>query len=209
MDYKPLVFLLLLVVIITSCRPAPDSVGVTHESILKVERGKLNNRNVPEDILTLTTESDESVQTAIQENLFGKFFCDRVAFYVIENPMNEIYAAKTESIILYYLDGELRQTRYCLAHDITANLIKSLGSFKIQGYDFKNRKIIEAGQLITKTDHGWILNNHLDNYELKWTLGEREVKYRVNLLKKEGKFIYLEKVRDYEKEFKQLEKYCV
>jgi len=72
-----------------------------------------DNKEVPEKLLTLNTPpTATSTQEDIEENLFGKFFCDRAEFYVIKNPQNEVYATRPESITLFYLDGELRQTKY-------------------------------------------------------------------------------------------------
>lgn len=107
-----------------------------------------------------------------------------------------------------YLDDELRQTKYILNTDIVANLLIKLGSFKIKGLDFRNRKIISDRHIVLKTEKGIIMNNKLDNYELRWSFGDKEIKYRVTTASQD-KFVYIEKVKNYEEEFKAIEKSCV
>lgn len=169
---------------------------------------RLNNQQIPETLLTLNGDS-KADETSIKENLFGKFFCDRAEFYIIENPQNEIYSTKMESITLYYLDGELKKTRYLLESDIATSLLKDFGKFKISGFDPKNIEIIKSKNIIINTEKGVALNDSLTNYELKWILGEKEIKYRVNTNSKYNKFTYLEEVKDYKKELKAIEKFCI
>jgi|LakMenEpi03Aug12_release.lakeMendotaPanAssembly.Ray.scaffolds.fasta_scaffold843329_1 hypothetical protein len=207
---KKWTIILLGILILTCCeRTKKDSLTKDNKETLIRPSKKLDNKEVPEKLLTLNTRpKTETTQGLIDEVLFGKFFCDRAEFYIIKNPQNEIYSKRPESITLYYLDGELRQTKYILNGDIITNLLHDLGGFKITGLDLKNREIVSAKQIITKTKNGFALNSKLDNYELKWTFGDKEIKYRVNADSKD-KFVYLEKVKNYEKEFKTIEKYCI
>jgi hypothetical protein len=170
----------------------------------------LDNQPVQENLLTLKKElKTESIQADINENLFGKFFCDRAEFYIITNPQNEIYSARPESITLYYLDGELSQTKYILTEDITTHLIKMFGDFKITGFDLKNKTIIASEQVFIKTQDDWTLNDNLDNYELKWTIGDKQIKYSVRLNRQRERFVYFEKLKDYENTYSQIEKNCI
>lgn len=181
----------------------------TDKSNKAVQSWKLDNKEVPEGLLTLNTHPRaESAQEDIAGNLFGKFFCDRASFYIIKNPKNEIFSSRPESITLFYLDGELRQTKYVLRHGIATNLLRELGSFRIAGLDRRNRDLISARKIVQRTENGVQLNSQLDNYELKWTFGDKEIRYRVRRNSKE-KFVYVEKVSTYEKEFKAIEKYCM
>ncbi len=170
---------------------------------------KLDGRQVPDRLLTLNSASNADVlRASVSGNLFGRFFCDRAEFYIIKNPQNIVFSARANSIVLYYLDQQLRQTKYVLSTDIVTPLINSLGSFTIVGLDAKNRDIIRSKRIVHKTDKGWKFNTKLDNYELEWTLGEKQIKYIVNPHQFEGPYVYLEKVKDYEKEFKALERIC-
>jgi hypothetical protein len=203
------VILLGILTLISCERTNKDTLTKDKESTLIQQSKKFDNKEVPEKLLTLNTQPKiESTQENIDENLFGKFFCDRAEFYIIKNPKNKIYSSSPESITLYYLDGELRQTKYILDGNIVTNLLHDLGGFKITGLDFKNREIISGRQIIIKTEKGIIMNSKLDNYELKWTFGDKEIKYRVSADSKD-KFVYVEKVKNYENEFKTIEKYCI
>lgn len=203
--------LLIALILLSACQVKPDENDDTDFLVVKKkELVKLDDQKVPDRLLTLNTEAKtEVMQGSVSGNLFGKFFCDRAEFYIIKNPQNNIFSAKANSIVLYYLDQQLRQTKYALTKDIVTQLVNSLGSFSIVGLDNKNRKIVRSKRIVNKTKNGWTFNNQLDRYELEWTFGDKQIKYRVNPDNHEGHFVYLEKTKDYEKEFKALEKYCI
>jgi hypothetical protein len=83
-----------------------------------------------------------------------------------------------------------------------------LGGFRIIGFDFKNREVITAGPIISETPGGNVLNPALDNYELRWTFGNKEIRYRVNP-ESTDQYIYLEKEKNYEAKYKNVERYCI
>jgi hypothetical protein len=207
---KSLSLILFGLLTLTCChQTTEDSLAEEKKMILIQQSNKFDNKEVPENILTLNTQpNNEITQENIDGNLFGKFFCDRAEFYIIKNPQNKIYSSHPESITLFYLDGELRQTKYILNSNIVANLLRELGSFKIKGLDFRNKEIISTRQIIVKTGKGIIMNSKLDNYELKWTFGDKEIKYRVTTASQD-KFVYVEKAKNYEEEFKAIEKFCI
>ena len=195
---------------LTSCDKS-DNREVLHNSITSSESDNRNfdNAEVPEELLTLRSEnSNETKNDTLSDNLFGRFFCDRAEFYIIDNPQNEIYFQKPTSIILYYLDGELCQAKYELEENIADRLFKELGRCRIIGIDLKNRAIIESNGILIKSETGTEFNPELDNYELKWTIGDKEVKYRVERKEDKIRFIYTEKLKSYEKQYKRIEKYC-
>lgn len=196
---------------LAACQIKPDENKASNFHVTKKkELVKLDDQKVPDHLLTLNTEvKAELIQGSVSGNLFGKFFCDRAEFYIIKNPQNNVFSAKANSIVLYYLDQQLRQTKYALTKDIVTQLVNSLGSFSIVGLDNKNRDIVQSKRIVNKTRNGWTFNSQLDRYELEWTFGDKQIKYRVNPDNYEGQYIYLEKAKDYEKEFKALEKYCI
>lgn len=197
MKYMPLLFSFLMIV---SCN---------EERRIDTRENKfqeVSGQAIPKPILKSNYEPGAS---KVEENLFGRFFCDRAAFYVIENPTHGAHFENTKSITLYYLDGELGQTKYVLAEDISTLLLKSLGNFKITGLDNKNRNILHSQQILIKSSKGVKLNDQLDNYELRWTLADKEIKYRVNLNAVKEKFAYRETSSSYEREFKRIETSCL
>jgi len=167
----------------------------------------LDSEIIPEELLTLNTNPKSNVkQGDIRGNLFGKFFYDRAEFYVIDNPQNNIYTSSTKSITLFYLDGELCQTKYVLESNISSLLIKNFGNFSINGFNLKNRKIIEERQNIFREGESQLLNKDLDNYQLKWIFGNKEIIYRVNSASDDTKFEYVEKNKNYEQAFQAIER---
>jgi hypothetical protein len=159
--------------------------------------------------LTINSEHASQLNQAdITDNLFGKFFCDRASFFIIKNPQNEVFESKATSIVLYYLDNELCQSKYILESDITTQLINELGNFKITGLDFRNRELLEVEKIVRKNSTGWTLNSKLDNYELRWIKGNKEIRYRVTIHTGGDRYVYRERAMNYDAEFTQIEKYC-
>ena len=203
--------ILSVMLILTACsNPVKEDLrDKKGEKGLEKKNTRLDHREVPEDLLTLSSQPEtNAADTDIRENLFGKFFCDRAEFYIIKEPQNEIYSSTATSITLFYLDGELGKTTYELNQDIQRDLLKAFGKFSISGRDLKNRDIVASKHILIQTEKGPALNEGLDNYELKWTFGNRQVEYRVNVNRENRKYVYTEKVKDYDKSFKEIERYC-
>ena len=199
--------ILFSVLLLSSCGET-DNEG-TDKNTSKNKRISLNNTIVSEELLTLQTEkTSPGKKDTLRNNLFGRFFCDRAEFFVIENPQNDIYLEKPKSIVLFFLDGELCQTKYELNKNIATRLYKELGRCNIAGLDSKNKKIIDAKNIVVKSEGETAINHQLDNYELKWIFGDKEIRYRVEKTKDGHKFTYTEKLRRYEKQYNQIEKYC-
>lgn len=152
----------------------------------------------------LVTLSNE----VIQQNLYGRFFCDRAEFYVIEDPSIILYKTKPKSVTYYYLDGELKQTKYEFSTNIIKQLVKDFGSFKIVGFDEKNKSIITGQQVLVNNGNIRTLNPSLDNFEVRWVVGDQEIRYRVNS-STPSKYTYTERNTNYEKDFIAIEKFCV
>lgn len=157
----------------------------------------------------LPSDGDEmAYEEELEGNLFGKFFCDRAEFYVIESPNDRVYNAQARALTLYYLDGVLSKKKYKLTVDIHAELIKSLGNFSITGFDKKNNALIRKREILVRTQTGLALNKALDNYELKWENEKGMVTYRVRFLNGKPTYHYIEKEPRYDSHFKSLEISC-
>jgi hypothetical protein len=186
---------------------------------LRTEKGQketfsksgLNQQEVPQELLTLaadtSTEEKQSTRTTIpKENLYGKFFDERAEFYIIKEPQNTIYQTKVKKLTLYYLDGELSQTRYILEDDIIHHLIKQHGTFGISGHDLKNQELIRSKQILINTPEGQVFNKALDNYQITWQIDQKLIRYRVNKNEPENQYNYLERIKDYKKTFSEIER---
>ncbi len=193
---------------ILSCAAPSEKEAVPIEALLIEEKPAENKKPVYADsLLQLNTRP---VQEAFQleSHHFGDFFCDRASFYVIHDPANTFYSKETASITLFYIDGALRQTKYLLKADISADLVRSYGTFKIAGFDEKNRQVIKARSVLKNSTQGMVVNPTLDNYELRWVFNDREIKYRVKRMGKETEYKFVERVKNFEKDFSVIEKMC-
>lgn len=200
--------LLSTVLLSFSCRESHKETPV--EKVLPTRISyRLDRKAIPETLLTLNTQPGSvRVPGKLEENLFGKFFCDRAEFYIINHPQNNLYASSVESITLCYLDGELRQARYALSGNVVNRLIRDFGNFSIMGLDIRNREVIAAGKILRRTDGQLVLNPKLDRYEMRWRFGDKEVRYRVRP-DSNFPFVYMERVLGYERELKAIESDCI
>ncbi|MCZ8355199.1 MAG: hypothetical protein O9340_10715 [Cyclobacteriaceae bacterium] len=179
-----------------------DDVDVKHPKQINDESLSVIIENDSTQIIKTKTRDE------LYKNLYGRFFCDRAEFYVIEDPSIILYKTKPKSVTHYYLDGELKQTKYEFSTNIIKQLVKDFGSFKIVGFDEKNKSIITGQQVLVNNGNVRTLNPSLDNFEVRWIVGDQEIRYRVNS-STPSKYTYTERNINYEKEFIAIEKFCV
>ena len=191
-----------------ACAAPQEKEVVPIEALLIDEKPAENKKLVYADSLLQLNTSPAQEAFQLESHHFGDFFCDRASFYVIHEPANTFYSKEAASITLFYIDGALRQTKYLLKDDISADLVRSYGTFKIAGYDEKNRQLIKARSILKDSAKGMMVNPTLDNYELRWVFNDREIKYRVKRVGKETEFKFVERVKNFEKDFSAIEKMC-
>lgn len=204
---KKLAFVIFALINLESCNTKEKNISTINNPTLdKVKATNFNNGQVPATLLLLAHKQPVQITDARMEgNLYGKFFGDKAEFYIIENPTNKIHNSRVKTITMSYLEGQLSQTKYVLTDDIVETLIRLYGSFRITGHDLKNQHIIKSKQVVLHTKKGLEVNKQLDNYELRWTLGETYIRYRVNLHEEKEKFKYVERVKNYKKAFTEIE----
>jgi hypothetical protein len=203
-------FVVALAILVSSCSNPKEDESTASEIEVEFEPKRLIVQYVPESFLVFNEEKNmEEVRQTMHGNLFGKFFCDRAEFYIIDNPSNRIFESAIQSITLCFLDGKLRQTRYSLDGNVVDDLIGKLGNFSITPRDLKNQEIVESKEVVVTGDADQSLNKNLDNYEIRWTLEDRHVIYRVNQSTDEKYFIYTERSINYEHEFWTVENNCI
>ena len=197
-----IILLAICVALVVSCEKEPDkeaAQGPNHE-ITRSEK------NVSERFLRIDGTLDTLRQYELGKDLFGKFFQERVEFYIIENPNKTIYNHPVKSITLYFLDGKLSKTKYELDADISDNLIYSYGSFTIKGYDSITRRLFKTEKIINRVNNKKILNKNLINYELKWEMSSKFIYTRVDKSRPKPRFEYIESVKNYDAKFKGVER---
>lgn len=199
---------ILLLPLCFACSSPQEKEAVPIETLQVEEKTAESRKRVYSDSLLQLNNKPVEDAFQLESHHFGDFFCDRASFYVIHEPANTFYAKETFSITLFYIDGALRQTKYLLKDDISADLIKSYGTFKIVGFDDKNKKLIRNRSILKNSGYDVQLASALDNYELRWVVNERELTYRVKRVGMESEFKFIERVKDFKKEFSTIEKMC-
>ena len=198
-------FLFFVFLSLTACKPGhkqsfapeiifPDS-AVTVDSISGT---KLLNLK--------PAENDSLSGDDLDENLFGKFYGDRAAFYIIKNPGYKIFGENIKSITLFYLDGNLFKTKYIMENNITDRLINKYPRFSFRGFDERNRELMGVEKIFYKEDKKWFLNKHLTNYDIHWLIGNYEMRMRVNERDSLETYIYIVKNKIYERTFSEIER---
>ncbi len=180
------------------------SQAIAATAIIKKPANSFNKKVIPQKILTLNTKPTyTSAQGNIIENLHGRFLGDRAEFYIIKNPKNKIHNSPITSVSLVYLDAYLYKSKYVLTNNIALELIKKHGAFNISVYDFINRDIIANEKLLVKKNGVDYLNSKLNNYLLRWDIGDSEIIYRVNTTT--GLYEYTKRRKDYKTTFWSIE----
>lgn len=118
---------------------------------------------------------DESMTSIIEEevHLYGKFYSDRMAFHIVDDPEMKIEGASVEQVILYLLDDSLQRKKYILDTNISSRLISKYGGFKFKPLHTETKRLaIEEGVLGSSVGKRHI-NPSLKRYQLKWLVDDR------------------------------------
>jgi hypothetical protein len=207
---KAVLPLVIFSVALAACTSRQAETSVLEEPQAPVEEvfivNTLNEKAVPDGLLILKgVDSDDELEHALQDNLYGKFFADRAEFFVVEKPLNKIHGSSIQSITLFYLDGQLSKTKYILDNNIANNLIQQFGSFRMVGLDRWNKKLISERRVMLP-DKKSTLNPDLDNYEMTWKVGGNLVRYRVSKENNNKAFTYVEGLSNYERVYESVER---
>lgn len=167
------------------------------EPDIAIERVTINDSD-----LVLNSTAEQTSLT-LDDHLFGKFFYDRAAFYVLSNPDKSIYGSSIKSLVLCYLDGELAQLKYETKDNITDKVINEHGNseFKITACDDANKKILQAENVITRVNGKLAFQKKLTNYQLRFYHSNVEIIIRVD----NGQYYYFERTKNYRLKFYQVE----
>jgi hypothetical protein len=180
----------------------------------QVEDQYFSNKNsaqphlLSEEIWQLMNDSIGSVLNyeVLQEKLFGKFFGDRVEFFIIKDLQKSVHGSSVKSLTLTYLDGKLGKAKYILEDDITESMINMNGKFSIIGFDPTNRELILTQLVVNMKDKKYTLHEELNNYQLTWKTEGIEVILRINKNDSLNGIQYIEKLENYDRIYRSIEK---
>lgn len=112
-----------------------------------------------------------------QFDLYGKFFNDRIQFYMSNNTNTNILNANVEHITLYFIDGVLAKSKYILSDNISSHLINTKGRFRFKALNWKNKDLAKNEDIIFKENQKHQINEKFDNYQLKWSTNSKDIIY--------------------------------
>ncbi|MEQ9422805.1 MAG: hypothetical protein RJQ09_00200 [Cyclobacteriaceae bacterium] len=140
----------------------------------------------------------------VDADIFGDFHNDRLRLFTKHEPDLDFQGASVESVVFYYVDEDLFQKRYALDNDISTDLIKEHGKFKIRGLNARNVNLIKENRTNIFVDNQ--INPELDFYQIRWELPENEIIYQVRRDTIEHTYNYVERVRNYRYLMKEIER---
>ena len=128
------------------------------------------------------------------KNLFGKFFDNRAAYYIIEKPEIFIGSARVLELTLYFVDDVLLRKKHVLHRDISNELVKAHGSFKFKPLDENSKQLIDDGAKILENK---AINSSLTDYQLRWESDVIRRQYLVEVDSVGEEYTYYEEHPDY------------
>jgi hypothetical protein len=186
---------------LSACTARPPKKEVA-EADQKIEIKKII---APPEEATSYQLSNTEPRKWLEDYRFGKFFNDRAEFFVIHNPKSRIFDSGVSKIILYYLDGNHCQSRFVLAENIAAKMIKQYGTFQITPLDETNKRILE-NEAVLITNNGYRqINPALTRYELLWKFPTKFIRLRIDAENTYEPYVYSEHVPDYKNIFQEIE----
>lgn len=161
---------------------------------------------LPQDAVVFTLNDDSVARPWLKDHLFGKFFEDRAEFFVIQGSNSEILGAPVSTIILYYLDERHCQSKFILTENIADKLIARYGTFNITPLDQNNRDLLAKENILVEEAGHKILNRSFTHVELSWKLQDKIIRYRLEARSQDEQYVYTERIPDYDKIFRTVEK---
>lgn len=203
---KNLFTLFIATIFLASCSPEKeDALRADEAGNHQQQFTNFNHQEVPAKLLQLQdTLKTDSVLQPLEGNLFGRFFSDRVEFFIVDKPTNLIQDSRVKFLTMYYVDGQLGQVKYNLEQDVVDRLIGTYGSFRIDGRDSLNRARIKNSEVVTFTPEGMAFNSQLDNYQMKWDLEHAQIVYHVNLRDSLEPYKYIERLKNFESVYRSV-----
>ena len=189
----------LLLLLTYACAPSTSEDTTDRLTPKKIQRAVLKPLKVPVAL------HDQGVPSVLKEHLFSEFFNGRAEFYVVNSPDKYLYGKKVDKMVLYYLDHYLARSKYELKQDITEDLIRQHGAFRIVGLDDKNREVVKE----LRQSHGQrtfqILHHELDNVQLSWRQAERHMLWTIRRQEGQARYTFIEEIPQYKRVFKRVE----
>lgn len=140
-----------------------------------------------------------------ERTLFGKFYRDRVSFYVVEQPNLTLYGAPVESMTLYLIDSVLCRKKYELTANIAEPLIEQLGKFVFKPLDWNTIESAKVVDVVLRNDDMFQINPIMNRYQLRWETDNKTILFRHEHDSTSERNVYEEQLSEYKRLMRSLD----
>lgn len=144
--------------------------------------------------------------TPSDESLFGKFFHDRIAFHIIDDPKIQLHHAKVNKITLYYIDSILCKKKYELDRSIADELALEYGKLSYKSLNLATDSLVQSMGIVISSEKGNRLNPYLKKYQLKWKLDDKAIYFRHLEDSLSTSNYYIEELKEYQQLFNSVQR---
>ncbi|WP_422361080.1 hypothetical protein [Reichenbachiella sp.] len=144
--------------------------------------------------------------TPTDENLFGKFYNDRIEFHIIDEPGIQIHSAEVKRVTLYYIDSVLCKKKYELDRSISDELAKTYGKLSYKSLNHTTDSLARHMGIVLRSENGNRLNPYLKKYQLKWKVDEKVIYFRHLEDSSTTSNFYIEELKEYRRLFNSAQK---
>lgn len=140
------------------------------------------------------------------ENLFGKFYNDRIEFHIIDEPDIQLHEAEVSKITLYYIDGVLCRKKYELDRAIADELVIKYGAVSYKSLNHATDSLAREMGIVLSSANGNRFNPYLKKYRLRWKLSDMSIYF---LHEEDSTAVinqYIEEMVEYRQLYKSVQK---
>ncbi|MEP2025251.1 MAG: hypothetical protein ABJH98_15655 [Reichenbachiella sp.] len=176
------------------------------DSSSNVESNNLQTLKTADVWNKVEINSEKADITPTDENLFGKFYDDRIEFHIIEKPDIQIYNAGVNKVTLYYIDSVLCKKKYELDRPIPDELAKTYGKLSYKSLNQATDSLARNMGIVLRSESGNRLNPYLKKYQLKWKVDEKVIYFRHLEDSLSTTNLYIEELKEYRRLFNSVQK---
>ncbi|MDW3208347.1 MAG: hypothetical protein R8N23_00670 [Reichenbachiella sp.] len=193
--------LFILLVFGISCveqQGSSDSLSLERTELQELKKANIWNK--------VEINSEKADVTPTDENLFGKFYNDRIEFHIIDEPDIKIHNAEVTKVTLYYIDSVLCKKKYELDRPIPDELAKTYGKLSYKSLNFATDSLARHMGIVLRSENGNRLNPYLEKYQLKWKLEEKVIYFRHLEDSLGSSNFYIEELKEYRRLFNSVQR---
>jgi hypothetical protein len=161
--------------VLVSCQTTVLDLSMEHDALSSERKISASQ---PYTVPTLAHSTFENEWGNDDETLFGKFFNDRIAFHIIENPDLQIQGVSVDKLTLYFIDDVLCKKKYELKSNISNQLMNQFGSFKFKALNHDTKEFAVNNGVVIYYSDGKEINPALTHFQMKWLSNDKTIIFR-------------------------------